>query len=567
MPTAKSNATPSSESAVLFCRAVLLALLGASAVAGAVWAASGSKLIYTDEIAFFRDFRRIAAGQWEAIRIPHPPLYTALGGLSVRLVGEGTLALRLPGLIASLAALLLVPAVCLAITERADRARRAALLALAGLALQPLILQGSLLLDIDNTVMTAALLGWIAAVGLSAARPAWQQTLLVGATFALLLWTKLLPAPALFVVTLLAVFGLARQRLAPLAAGLLAGAVAFGISFAIFLAASGSDLAVYLSTVARSRQALRPEQYLSRAVMGGGIQMFWIGLPFLALMLTATLATLRAFFRRREHPVAAWCSLSVLAGFALFTLGNELPMGFPRYQVPLVWVGTIVTASWLAGLPWRPDWQFAAAAVPALGLYFWLAVRDPLAPQYALTVMTDSVAERLVRGLEIALVAIVIPFGLTLAAALARFRRVGRALLAATLFFSVAYWSALSVAQFAAEYATIYEYGRRGGWEAGALIRAGTPAGSEIVAPLELVYASGREGQFIYDYLCPDCLPALLDRLDRAPPAAFAFSQKEERRYSALLHHPALLARLAACYEPARPTGSYIVFLRRAAPC
>jgi 4-amino-4-deoxy-L-arabinose transferase-like glycosyltransferase len=267
-PTERSS--PGDEPVRVFSRPVLVALVGASMLGIGIWATSATKLIYTDEVAFFRDFQHLAAGRWDAIQIPHPPLYTLLGGLSVRLFGEGPLALRLPGLLAYLAALTLVPVVCFALTSRSDHARRAAVIALAVLAIHPLVLQGSLLLDIDNTVMTAALLGWIAVVGLSAGWPPWQQTLVVGATVALLLWTKLLPTPALFGATLLVVFAVARQRLLPVAAGLALGAATFSATFALFLSLSGSDLAVYLSTLGRSGQALRLDLYLRRAVMGGG---------------------------------------------------------------------------------------------------------------------------------------------------------------------------------------------------------------------------------------------------------------------------------------------------------
>lgn len=551
----------------IFSRSVLVTLVGASILGIVIWTTSATKLIYTDEVAFFRDFQRLAVGRWDAIGIPHPPLYTMLGGLSVRMFGEGTLALRLPGLLAYLAALALVPVVCRALTERPDQARRAAVITLAVLAIHPLVLQGSLLLDIDNTVMTAALLGWIAVVGLSAAWPPQQQALAVGAAFALLLWTKLLPTPALVAATLLAVFALRRQRLLPVAAGLALGAAAFGATFALFLSVSGGDPSVYLSTVGRSGQALRLDQYLRRAVMGGGILLFWVGTPYLALMLVAATATVRAFLRTRERPVAAWCALSVLVGLVLFTVGNELPMGFPRYHVPLFWVGTIVAATWFTAMPRGVDWRFITFATPALGLGLWLVLRDPLEPQYALTVLTDSIVDRLALAVQVALVAVVLPFGLTLVGAFARVRPIRPALLTATVAFSAASWTVMTLAQIGADYATIYEYGRRGGWEAGAVIRAGTPPGSEIVAPLELVYASGRDGRFIYDYLCPTCLPALLERMDRTPPAAIAYAEKEARRYPALLEHPDLRAHLVACYEPARTIGSYVVSLRRANAC
>jgi hypothetical protein len=565
----KSQATAPGVSGwrALYGGAVWRALLVAAVLAAGVWLASSHKLIYTDEVAFFWDFQRLAAGRWDLAMIPHPPVYTALGGLSVRLFGEGTLALRLPGLLATLASLAIVPLVCWAAARELAVARRAALLAIALLATQPLILQGSLLLDIDNTVMTTAVLAFIAVVGLSERWPAGQQAISVAVAFAVLLWTKLLPLPLLLAVLLLVVFALAGRRLAPLALGLVLGALAFGLSFALFLALSGSSPAVYLSTVGRGGQALRLDLYLSRAVMGGGIQLFWVGMPFFALLLAATLVALRRFLEGRQAPLAAWCSLSVLVGLVVFTLGNELPMGFPRYQVPLVWVGTILTAVWLAEQGWRPLWRFAVPAVGVLLVWFWLVAPDPLEPQYALTFLTDSLAERVRHGLRLAIGTLVVPFALVVLGALVHLGRSSRALVTAALVWSAASWGVISLTQLTAEYSTIYEYGRRGGWEAGARIREATSAGSRIVAPLELVYASGREGRFVYDYLCPTCLASLLDRLTKDPPAAFALSQKEVRRFPELLCHPAVLERLAACYDPPASVGSYVLYLRAERSC
>jgi hypothetical protein len=460
-----------------------------------------------------------------------------------------------------LAALALVPAACRAITADRTTAAKAAVVALAVLAIHPLTLQGSLLLDIDNTVFIPALLLTICAVGLSAGRSPSQQTLLIGGAWLLLLWTKLLPSAAIAAACLVAVALVDRRRLVPILGGLALGVAAFLVTFGTYLAVSGANLDVYISTFRRGGQALEAGRYVTRAVMGGGILAFWVGVPFLGLAVVALVDALRRFVRGTGQLAAAWIALTAGLGVVVTTLGNELPMGFPRYQAPLFVLAVLLVAVWLARFAWPLDWRVAAVLLLLAG-YFWLVIRDPLLPQYAFTVATDSLVERIRVGAVVFATAVVVPFvlAIVLLGFLAGWRRA--TLVLAALVVSFGGWSALTVAQATANYATIYEYGRVGGWEAGAAIRAATPPDGRIVAPLELVYASGREGQFIYDFLCPTCLPKLLARFDDDPPAAFAASLKEVRRYPEILDDPALRSRLARCYAPPQTFGSYVVYVR-----
>ncbi|MFN8535641.1 MAG: hypothetical protein U0556_19050 [Dehalococcoidia bacterium] len=551
------------ELGAVYSRAVLGALMVAGLAGLLIWLSAAGKPIYTDEVAFFRDFRLVARGDFAGLQIPHPPLYTALGGIAVTFFDEGPLALRLPGLLGFWAAVLMVPPVCLAIAPDIRTSQRAALLALLVFAFHPQVLQGALILDIDNTILPAALLLLVVTVGLSEGWTARRQAVAIGAAFWLLLWTKVLPTPAIAAVCLLAVASLTPSRFRPIVGGLSLGAVAWAASFGLFLVISSGNLTVYLSTVARGSQALRIEQLAGRLAMGGGIQVFWIGLPLVVLGVVAVGETLRRFVLTRDNFVAAWLALLVTVGLIVTTLGNELPMGFPRYQTPLIWLAVPLIASWVARHAWPEDWRFVGLLAAGLAIALWLVVRDPLLPNYQLTMVTDSATQRLLVGARVSLVAMVLPLAIAIAATLVVVGRRPRALVSAVLATSLALWTVTTAAQAVAQYATGYEYGRIGGWEAGMAI-ASAPSGT-IIAPLELVYSSGRDGQFIYDFLDAGGLDRLLERLDREPPAAFAYSVKEERRFPAVFESPALHERLAACYGSPRRIGSYVVYLRSSA--
>src|SRR5262249_54511762 len=134
-------------------------------------------------------------------------------------------------------------------------------------------------------------------------------------------------------------------------------------------------------------------------------------------------------------------------------------------------------------------WSVVGATLIA-AIYFVLIAPDPLLPQYQLTFETNDLAKRLQFGAQLQVTTILLP-GIALLAFYISLNsiggagrqvkssrragrlasRAGKALLAAAISYALASWLVLDVAQARAEYATIYEYGRRGGVETSALVR------------------------------------------------------------------------------------------------
>ncbi|HEY6042649.1 MAG TPA: hypothetical protein VIX58_10995, partial [Anaerolineae bacterium] len=309
---------------------------------------------------------------------------------------------------------------------------------------------------------------------------------------------------------------------------------------------------------------------ISRTVMGGGILLVWLGIPFALVYLWVVGRRILEFARTRQAVLSDILILTTMGGFVLYTVGNELPMGFPRYHYPLFVLMVLLVRDTLARYEFANtrERNVLIAAGVASALYFALVIPDPLLPQYELTFDTNDLVRRLALGLRVEFVAFLAPFsGLWLVFFLT-FRRGARAFGLASIAFCLAGWSVLAVTQARADYATIYEYGRRGGGQVSAQVKAKTAVSDTIIAPMEIIFASDRRGEFILQYACPTCEPsALLDKFTAQPPAAFVLTTKEDGRYTQVTRNAQVVAWLDRCYPERITLGSYLAYFRARGLC
>ena len=552
-------------------RPVLIALAAAVTSYTLVWLASQHKLIYTDEVVFAEDFARIARGEWADAVIPHPPLYVALASLSTRIFGYTLPAMRVIGGLAFAATLGLIPWACHALIQDAQQARRATLTGITIYAIHPLALQGSLLLDVDNTIFTPAMLLCVIALALTESSPPVKRIALVGASFAFMLWTKLLPTSLLIAVSALIVYAPRRRLFVVTALGIVFGLILFAMSFGIFAAWVNFPLDALSATFQRTQEPLSggTQKLIARTIMGGGITLVWLGVPFVLGYGVAVARRILAL--KRTQPCAALdvIMLCSLMGLALFSAGNELPMGFPRYHYPLFLLMVLLVSRDLAEYP--PDSRersILLVVLIACAAYFALVIPDPLLPQYQLTFETDNLLRRLSVGLRSQATAFVLPFAAAWLVAWVYLRNRARAFQVAAIAFCLASWGALTVTQTRADYATIYEYGRQGAAEASAVVRERTPIADTILAPKEMIFASQRAGEYVLLYVCPACTAQKwIERFETQPPAAYVLTTKEDGRYTHITRDPQVLAVLARCYEDRVTVGSYLIYMRKSLAC
>ncbi|MBK8836585.1 MAG: hypothetical protein IPO29_17680 [Anaerolineae bacterium] len=532
----------------VWCAAALAYLL--------IFAASQHKIIFTDEVVFAQDFGFAALGNWTAVRIPHPPLYVSLGAALVGVFGTSLTAMRAIGGASFLLTLALIPMTMRALFS--ERAERAALIAMGIWALQPLALQGSLLIDIDNTIFVPAMLFFIWA----SANPR-RSPLMVGLAFAAMLWTKLLPTALFITASVVLIRLIRREGFGRLLLGLLAGLLVFGVTVLAYSTLLGFRLNTILDTFGRTGELGKGvAKMISRGIMGGGITAVWVGVPFALMYAAALRERIAAFWRDRTVLPSDTLIVCALGALFLLSIGNDLPMGFPRYHYPIVLLVTLTVSAWLATWePARRDLVALGALTLAAAGYFSLVIPDPLLPQYLLTFETNDLVQRLRFALQSQAIAFGLPFALLVAAAwITRTKAAGRI---ACVAFCVASWAVLDVTQARAEYSTIYEYGRAGGAEAAKVVRDSTHPNAVIVAPREIDWLTGRKATLSIQLAGPDGTPAQwLAFFAANKPAAVVLPTKEDSRYTQVTRDPGVLAQMAACYTPPRTIGSYVLWIR-----
>ncbi len=536
-----------------------------------IWLLCQNKLIYTDEIVFAADFMRVASGQWSSMEIPHPPLYVILGGLSTQLFGHNLPAMRLVGGIGYLLTLWLIPFSCHYLIGDPVRARRAGLLATFAWSIHPLALQGSLLLDIDNTIFPPILLLFAIVLLLTESIPVWQRVIYVGLTFAMMLWIKLLPSTLLLAIIVVVIYVIRRRFVFSTLGALALGLLIFVVSLLIFSLITGFPLEVVLGTFLRTQNAAQsPGRLLSRLIMGGGITAVWIGIPLLVIFGHIVFKRFMDILRNCRLYIQDLLILYVIAGFGIFTIGNELPMGFPRYHYPLALILIIIVCAELA----KRDDLFQRPKITTMFIlslccfaYFAVFAPDPLLPHYELTFETKDLMTRLVFGLRSQVTALLIPLG----ASLVLYRVMTRkwAIVPPLVSFCAATWLVTTITQTHAEYSTIYEYGRTGGWKVAELIQQRTQPDERIVAPKEILWAAQRKGDFVVQLLvCPQCTAqSMINHFSTTKPSVYVLTTKEDKRYTYITRDPQFADMLKQCYDQPIVEGTYIVYFRNKSIC
>jgi 4-amino-4-deoxy-L-arabinose transferase-like glycosyltransferase len=465
------------------------------------WQAAGKPLV-ADEIEFVQTGPAVwqgrppaaCGGPAEEIIVHHPQGYHLFLGMLMTLLGPSKLAARVPGI---LSLLLSIPlAAWIANQLYGDRDNHRGMLAGLLLATAPLAVQGALLVDIDNTLMTPALLVFIGCVIRRMKSGGTRLPGLAGlsAGFAGLLWIKLttpfLATAALFFC------GLGcrtRRRLMGEAVLItLLGCCLFAMSWLVFCGLRGLEPAAPLVHLASRLGRGSGEDFIMALLKNNLRLALWLG-PWLPL---AAWAGLRAGWYRQDRRIELHqayvliCALLIWIGYLLIG-GNAF--GFPRYHVPLVPLLAVMAAGCMDILLRRP---VAAAMLTLAALIYWLAaVRDPLWPVFTLhesIAAGDLSGSQALKHMALVLALWLAPMVLLMPGLRNRLRLADTALLAP------ACGVALLCAQFGADYNTNYLYGERG--LAAAIDRlAALPTGNGVVlAPKDAAFQALPCGGYLF---------------------------------------------------------------------
>jgi 4-amino-4-deoxy-L-arabinose transferase-like glycosyltransferase len=396
----------------------------------------------------------------------HPPLYVYLEGLFARIGGWSPPVLRLVGVLGGLASAALTFALAGDLTRGPPGQRQlAGGVAVALFVLSPLVVQSTLILDIDFAVLLPlTLLFVLLYLRVESSPRAW---LWLGPLFALLLWAKMTNPLAL--IGVLCVWQLVRgQYLRALSHALgigLGGVALFGISWLVVGGWLGFPLdmpfGVNLAQWRDSAEIAR-HAYSSPGAFVEGLQpsVLWLGPGLVTLGLTGS-AVRGAQLARGWRVHGADLLIGVVAVFVLGYV-NKNAGWFPKYQVALAPLLACLAAPLLAqawGARPRLSTTIGVLGLGAAALASLALVRDDWALQR--TWHIDTTAAACLLGISLLGVVMGLPW------------RVPAATACAALFGLALGWSlAIDALHLRATYTTAYWYGTRGTLEAAAWVDA-----------------------------------------------------------------------------------------------
>lgn len=424
----------------------------------------------------------------------HPPLYMYTLGLTVALFGDGERATR--GL--SVLCMLLSAGLAFDLARRVallrggspDRGLVAGVLAVAVYVVNPLTIQATQVLDIDNTVLMLLIVGvsWLA-VRLPGS---WNVGTVLGlaALYALALWAKLTTPLALGVaLAFTRLFQPVGWRGALQAVAVAAlGWVIFAVTWVGISALAGFPLEYTLEVV--QNEAL--ESSISSGhrlvsvrafVFGVAPALLWIGPFFCLLFVAAGLPRLWSLLRGKGLDAG---DILVVFGAAVYLAYIfKLAGAFPKYHAAMLPLWAAACGVLVARTAGRPTLaQYAVAVIGFGALVWWFSARMEGAWGiiWEDTLNIDLIVWPLVMGLGIAVLW-----------ALAGRRNVLGALPVALLVLTLSWSASLSVVQRDREGSSTYFYGRIGQREAADAVSALLRPGEVYVASKEVAwYASER---------------------------------------------------------------------------
>ncbi len=461
---------------------------------------SWNEPIMGDEVCFFIAAREVSDGSMRgsSYGLWHPPLYVHLLALLEKTVGLDAFTARIPGLVFFVVSLVLIYLLCLQLCRDLPFRRQVGWAACALYALNPFSVRGSLLVDIDGTVLNVLLLAMMVAFS---RRPAQGMGLRARIGFsvfcAVVLWAKF-PGPLLFFGAMV-LYSLVRREFiqARVWASIFAGGVVlFLLSWYGYCLVFERDFAAVFNSPNVAIKSLLSSEGRVLARLGFlrniGAPIIWISPSLVAMAILAF-----AKISRQKDVSGMFFSLSHLVSYGLCVALAYIFIGgvthsFPKYHLAVMPALVIAAAYYWVG-------AFRGARVPAVSMgvvfavlviFYIAAVQDPLyTVNYALRedlILREgrSTVKILVReAVQVCLIVVPVALGW----GWWRRRRAPGPLLLSLGVTALAWNAALSVVQARAPYHTVYCYGATGVREAAAFILAHTGPARPIFGAPEFV--------------------------------------------------------------------------------
>lgn len=426
----------------------------------------------------------------------HPPGFVLTIGALGRVLGFNEVSGRLPGITCFLVSLILIYLICGEIFKKSKNAGSAGLWACLIYAMNPLAQRGSLLIDMDGTILNTAALFFIWLISRAQyPRLAAKQILILGFSLFMVMFIKL-SAPLLIVGTFLAylLFRKAGEKAKQLIQISCCAVILFLSAWFVYCWANARDpgdiLFVPLSVLSR---------FYTGAASPGGWDIFarnawsvliWASPSFIILSVVSLIAFFKQGSGGNEPLPARQLALYGIAAGVIYLFVGGVTHSFPKYHAAVMPVLSIFIGWFLSEKLRFKKEEMPVLFICASGLMLYniFVVGDPLyGINYRLKealILNSGLMARQVLFKEAArflLIIAVLPMAYLFLSA-----RSKRPFLLVLFLTMVSSNLALSFVQAKAGYNTVYCYGAKGVRETAAFVRANTDAAEPIIAPAEI---------------------------------------------------------------------------------
>jgi 4-amino-4-deoxy-L-arabinose transferase-like glycosyltransferase len=499
-----------------------------------------------------------ASGLW------HPTLYLHSLAISYSMFHVNEFSARIVGVLCMLVSAALV----YLISNRLLGLRKLSILAVVLYLVSPLLVQGSLVVDIDNTILTPLSLLFLYCV-LLAEEGGWntKSILLVSVVLALCLWAKLFTAIILIlsvVIYLLLKEGV--KAVKKVSVFCVLALVLYSVSWLLYSTLNNYSECqtlypfLHLYKITKSQSGLSIMSMLKRAFTVVG----WFFPQTLLVGVVVAYQRLREF--KKDRKIGS-IDLLIACGILLYTIYfiSAPPWGFPRYQYPMVGMLCIIAAYSIRNL--KMDGILKTLVVSAgILLVYYLVLGDPFLSFYTMkeTLLEyPSKAVQVYANMLLKPVLFLLPSILLFIILRNRKIAVESSLMLSLLIPALAAGIAVDVIQARADYSTNYLYGETGLREALDYMSA-MPEGASVLSQSKEIafYLRNKDITMVFDRHMLQNKTVFLELLEKQNPDYIAVrTVRSEADYNTA-GQPEVKQILEGKYDK-KTFGSFAVYKKR----
>jgi 4-amino-4-deoxy-L-arabinose transferase-like glycosyltransferase len=427
----------------------------------------------------------------------HPPFFMHILAISFKLFGSSEIIARLVPVLFAVGTIILIYLISMEIFKKKENKHTIALISCLVYVINPLVIQGSLLIDIDGGLLTFLMMMLI----YTFIKTAGRNYLLLSLIMVVALWAKI--QAILFLVPLF-LFYLLNKRIKE---GIINLSIIGGLSVGTFLVTwflystitplhFNMPFEHSFGYIQFSKPALFDNLLLNIWAIKNMI--FWTTPPFLLLVSIATYQRVKTFLNTKK---ALYIDLLLIYGLVIlffFMMINTISYGFPKYLTQMMPLFSILLGHFIANFRFKSNSKFpfiSIALILLLFLFHFLVIGDPFIPHNLFYTTSISLGNNLTTYLLSSLHGslYLLPILITFIILLGLRYKFYTSLVLSLIIVLIVSGFYIDYVQSKADYSTIYNYGQEGFLETADYIRARTTNEDVILAPQVIADYAGRK--------------------------------------------------------------------------